>query len=110
MNKAITKAQANKWAKIGSTGAVGEAALKKLGGSPQVYRETSKGARYIDQLVGDVAHESKVGYTSLTKKIKIQIAKDAELLDRKEIKSAVWHFYKSPKTGKIGATKPLLDE
>ena len=110
VNKAITKAQANKWAKIGSTGAVGEAALKKLGGSPQVHKATSKGPRYIDQLVGDVAHESKVGYTSLTKKIKIQIAKDAELLKDKEISAAVWHFYKSPKIGKIGATKPLLDE
>ena len=99
-----------KWSKIGSTGKVGEDALKTLGGESQQYFKTTLGGRYVDQLVDDIAHESKVGYTSLTKDIKTQIAKDAELIKNKNVKGAVWHFFVSPKTGKGGATKPLLDE
>ena len=107
-NKA--SAYANKWSKIGSTGVVGETALKELGGESQVFFRTSQGGRYIDQLVEGMAHESKVGYTTLTQSVKTQIAKDAELTAGKEIKGAVWHFFKSPKTGLVGASKPLLDE
>lgn len=56
-----------------------------------------------------MAHESKVGYTSLTKKfIGKQIQKDAWLIDNGRIVESHWHFFRSPVTGKIGATKPLL--
>lgn len=106
----FSSVEASAFSKIGSTGKVGEEALKLLGGESQVFMKTSEGGRYIDQLVGGVANESKVGYTSLTKSISTQIAKDAELLKSGDIKGAVWHFFKSPVTGKVGASHPLLDE
>lgn len=86
--------------------------MRKLGGISQKYISTSKGGRYIDQLVDGVAHESKVGYTTLTTKIKQQIAKDAEITKYRleGIENATWHFFKSPQTGKAGASKPLLQE
>ncbi|MPT31993.1 MAG: hypothetical protein E2600_10090 [Chryseobacterium sp.] len=110
LGKLLSKAQINQYAKIGSTGKVGEDALKLLGGESQVSFKTTLGQRYIDQLVNGIANESKVGYTSLTSTIKKQIAKDVELIADKEIKGSVWHFFKSPVTGKVGASKPLLQE
>ncbi|TPG35401.1 FG-GAP-like repeat-containing protein [Flavobacterium pectinovorum] len=94
---------------IGSTGKVGEDALKLLGGESQHYAKTTLGGRYIDQLVEGVGNESKVGYTSLTKTISLQIAKDVELINTNQIKGATWYFFRSPVTGKIGASQPLLD-
>jgi len=66
------------------------------------------GGRYVDQLANRIAHESKVGYTSLTKKVKNQILKDKHLINTRRIDGAHWHFYKSQTTGKGGASKPLL--
>lgn len=106
----FSKTEASIYSKIGSTGQVGENALKALGGESQVFMRTSQGGRYIDQLVGGVANESKVGYTTLTKDVTRQIAKDVELMQSGEIKNAVWHFFTSPVTGKGGASQPLLDE
>jgi hypothetical protein len=104
--------EASTYSKIGSTGKVGEDALKLLGGESQVYIKTSKGGRYVDQLVNGVANESKVGYTSLTKGISTQIAKDAEIVKNGTggVQSSVWHFFGSPVTGKVGGSQPLLDE
>ena len=79
-------------------------------GKSQVRFETSQWARIVDQLVNGAAHESKVGYTTLTKSIRKQIAKDIELMSKEEIKSSIWHFYKSPVIGKGGASQPLLNE
>ena len=93
---------------IGWTGEVGENALKKLGGESQVYFRTSQGGRYVDQLVGGVAHESKVGYTTLTQSVQRQIAKDVELMAAGEIKGSVWHFFTSPVTGRGGPSAPLI--
>jgi hypothetical protein len=107
---AIKASRAAQGAKtIGATGKIGEQALKKLGGKSQQSFRTSKGLRYVDQLVDGVAHESKVGYTTLNKKIQTQIQKDAELIRNKEIKGAVWHFFVSPKTGAGGPSAPLLE-
>ena len=72
--------------------------------------ETSKGKRIVDQYADDVAHESKVGYQSLTKGIKAQIQKDAELIKKENVDGATWHFFESPVTGKGGPSKPLMDE
>ena len=95
---------------IGATKVVGESFLKALGGESQVYRSTSLGARYIDQLVGGTANESKVGYTTLTQTIQKQIAKDSELLGGDPTINAVtWHFFESPVTGAGGASAPLID-
>jgi len=93
--------------KIGWTGKVGENALSKLGGKPQSYFPTTQGGRYIDRLVDRIAHESKVGYTTLNGKVKLQITKDAELIRKNSIDGAVWHFYKSPITGKGTPSGPL---
>jgi len=55
-------------------------------------------------------NEFSAGYTTLIKSVSIQIVKDAELLKAGDIKGAVWHFFRSPVTGKLGASQPLLDE
>ena len=65
---------------------------------------------HIDQFVNGVANESKGEYTTLTSSVKNQIAKDAELIGNVSIKGSVWHFFRSPIIGKIGAFKPLLQE
>ena len=95
---------------IGITARIGEDYLEAFGGVSQKYFRTSQGARFVDQFVDDVAHESKVGYTALTKFIKIQIAKDAELLDTQVVSKVIWHFFKNPATGAGGPSKPLRNE
>ena len=91
-------------------GKAGEAELAKLfGGKSQAYFKTSRGKRYIDQLADGIAHESKVGYTTLNKRIKEQILKDAELIRKGKINGAHWHFFTSQVTGKGSASKPLLN-
>jgi filamentous hemagglutinin len=92
---------------IGWTGKIGENVLKKMGGESQVRFSTSHGDRYVDQLVRGVAHESKVGYTTLTQDIQQQIAKDVELMATREVKQVVWHFFTSPVTGQGGPSGPL---
>lgn len=92
------------------TGKDGEDELEKLfGGQPQDYFKTTNGDRYVDQLADGIAHESKVGYTSLSKRVKTQITKDAELINSGQIDGAHWHFFTSGVTGKGGASGPLLD-
>ena len=93
------------------TGTEGEEELARLVvGKSQQYQKTSLGGRYIDQLSADnIAHESKVGYTTLTKRIRTQILKDAELINTGRIEGAHWHFFTSGVTGKGGASQPLLD-
>ena len=54
--------------------------------------------------------DAKVGYTCRTNFIRTQIEKDAWLIDNGKIVESHWHFFRSPVTGKIGATKPLLKE
>ncbi|HET7505672.1 MAG TPA: SpvB/TcaC N-terminal domain-containing protein [Kofleriaceae bacterium] len=92
---------------IGETGEVGESVLREMGGTPHAFRPTTLGARFIDQLVNGIAHESKVGYTSLTPFVRRQIAKDTELMATKQIQGATWHFFKSPVTGRVGPSGPL---
>ena len=94
---------------IGSTGVVGESALQQLGGTSQYYFSTSLGGRYVDQLVDDVANESKVGYTSLTQSVQTQIAKDTELLQTGSVQGVTWNFFTSPVTGRGGPSGPLYN-
>lgn len=57
------------------------------------------------------ANESKVGYTTLNKTIQAQLQKDVWLLSNDpSIRYMIWHFYRSPKTGLIGPSKPLMQE
>jgi len=51
-------------------------------------------------------HRAKT--VSKTQFIQKQIEKDVELVQTGKIKAAHWHFYRSPTTGKIGASRPLL--
>ncbi|WP_303850075.1 hypothetical protein [Apibacter mensalis] len=36
--------------------------------------------------------------------------KDADLIQKGQIESSTWHFFKSPVTGKGGASQPLIKE
>lgn len=63
--------------------------------------------RMVDGLAGKVAHESKVGYMALTNRLREEALKDAALIKSGDIDGAIWHFYKSAVTGKIGPSKPL---
>lgn len=65
--------------------------------------------RRFDVVADGVAHESKVGRTSLTEAVKRQIDSDAFLIENGSIRGATWHFYPSKETSQMGATKPLLD-
>jgi len=92
------------------TGSDGENELANLfGGKSQQSFDTSLGKRYIDQFSNGIAHESKVGYTSLTQFVRNQVLKDVELIANGQIDESHWHFFRSGITGKIGASKPLLD-
>lgn len=95
-------------------GISGEKALaQQYQGQSQVYYNTAqygfKGGRYVDQLSKGVAYEAKVGYTCLSNRVKIQIQKDACLLEYGEVNDVVWVFYRSDITGRVGATQSLLD-
>jgi hypothetical protein len=113
--KQVTKSAAKSAKKSFSSGKAGEKYLEtlvKVKGT-QVYKKTSLGGRYIDVLdTSGIAHESKVGYVTLTKTIKKQIDKDYLLIKDKsvkDVKGAQWHFFRSDKTGKIGASKAVKD-
>ncbi|WP_420992499.1 hypothetical protein ACKI2N_029605 [Cupriavidus sp. 30B13] len=63
----------------------------------------------IDQLApGGIANEAKVGYTTLTKDVQLQILKDTELLKTGAVNSVAWNFYTSPVTGRAGPSGPLV--
>ena len=98
---------------IGSTGAYGEARLAaEYSGIPHQHFRTSSGSRFVDlyQVKSEIAHESKVGRTSLTPFVRSQIQKDSELLNNKVFHGVTWHFYTSPVTGACGPTGPLRNE
>lgn len=101
-------ASPNPPSEIGSTGKVGEDALKPLGGQSQAFFDTSLGPRFVDQLApGAKAHESKVGYTSLDANTALQVAKDAELIQRGLVNDVTWNFFRSPITGRVGPAPAL---
>lgn len=111
--KQVTKSAAKNAKKAFSGGKAGEKYLEtlvKVKGT-QVYKRTSLGGRYIDVLdTSGIAHESKVGYVTLTKRIRTQIDKDSLLIkskSEKDIKGAKWHFFRSSKNGKIGPSKSV---
>ncbi len=65
--------------------------------------------RIIDVYVDGTAHESKVGYTTLTESIRRQIDSDAYLIKTGQVDEAHWHFMASDTNGRLGASPPLLD-
>ena len=94
-------------AAIGATGKIGEDALAGLGGTKQKFFNTTLGRRFVDRFVDGIANEAKVGYQSLTPEIRLQVMKDVELMQTNKIQGAIWNFYRSPVTGKIGPSGPL---
>ena len=55
-----------------------------------------------------VIAEAKYGYQGLSQFIQTEIARDAWLLETKQVKAVEWHFYVSQITGKGGPSGPLL--
>lgn len=86
-------------------GLAGESMLRSTYGGAKQSFPTSLGYRHADNFVNGVVQESKVGFTSLSPRIRVQVWKDMELLERKAVKSVEWHFYPG-KTG-IGPTPGL---
>ena len=101
---AVTEAKAIGWTKF-----VGESSLKQLGGTSQKFFRTPQGARFIDQFVNGIAHESKVGWTTASARIRVEICKDAYLVNNSDIEAAAWYFFRSPATGRIGGTEQLME-
>jgi hypothetical protein len=70
--------------------------------------QTTLGARRIDVLTHEgIGIESKVGYTSLTRSIQSQIAKDQLLMDNGDLSGVQWIFGRSGVTGQVGPSGPL---
>ena len=111
--------QAKKAYRNGTNGERGlEFMLKRSKLSPKRQKRYSyiyKGRKYtrivdVYTEVDKIAHESKVGYTCLNKRIKSEIDKDVYLRRHdSSINEVTWHFYRSEKTGKIGASKALIN-
>ncbi|MFF2878151.1 DNRLRE domain-containing protein [Gottfriedia sp. NPDC057991] len=96
------------------SGTAGEKFLQKMvggGGHKHFKIDNPKlgKARIVDVYYHKIAYESKVGYCTLTKFVKKQIQKDYWLIHNGEIKGAEWVFFRSSITGKVGASKNLLE-
>jgi len=86
-------------------GMKGESVLRDFfGGAPRSF-STSDGRRFVDNVVGRTAQESKVGRVGMSSELLRQMNKDVEIKKMySEIGELEWHFFKSPTTGKIGPT------
>jgi RHS repeat-associated protein len=83
-------------------------AARYAGAEAEVGFQTKLGLRRIDVLTSEgLAIESKVGYTSLTSSIEMQIAKDQLLLQSGRISGLRWVFTASNVTGRVGPSGPL---
>lgn len=60
-----------------------------------------------DTAGGMEGHEVKTGRISYVRAIRQEVANDRDLLSSGHYSSMTWHFYRSPFTGKIGATPGL---
>jgi RHS repeat-associated protein len=94
-------------------GELGETGLAKaFSGTRRVYKTTPSGSKRVIDLFDEtnkIAYEAKIGYKGASKFIKKQFSKDLELLDEGQLEEVVWIFYESPKSGKSGASGPLLE-
>jgi hypothetical protein len=82
-----------------------------IGGIRNRYFPVGERRRFVD--IWDRAtrtiFEVKSGYTSLTNRIREQIARDVEIIRTGRAEQGVWVFRQSPTTGQIGASDPLID-
>lgn len=92
------------------SGKAGEHYLGRLVGGKSRAFNTRLGRRVVDRHSGRWAHESKVGYVKYSKFVRKQILKDRMLIKNKKtpVRGATWHFYRSARTGKIGASPKVL--
>jgi hypothetical protein len=96
--------------------AAGDAAADAIasryeGATREVSRQTAAGTRRMDVYLADqgVGIESKVGRTSLTKRVRSEIAKDRLLLQDPSsgVDHMIWEFSRSATTGKAGPSRAL---
>lgn len=69
----------------------------------------TSGVRIFDVFVDGVAHESKVGYVSLSESVQKQIRSDAWLVKNGQVESVHWHFFASAGSNTMGASKNVLN-
>jgi len=100
----ITKAVYDSWQKC-------EAGVRSAYNAVKQTFNTPFGNRIVDGFnkATQIAHEAKYGYQSLSKPIKVEIAKDLWLLQNGYVKEVVWHFYQSAVSGTGGGSGPLID-
>lgn len=79
--------------------------------------KTSIGVRQVDGIFEGTTinntknlFESKVGFQEYRGNLITQVEKDFELLSTGKVQEITWVFYRSPNTGKVGASKELLQE
>jgi filamentous hemagglutinin len=83
-------------------------AARYAGSQTEVTFNTALGARSVDVLTqNDLAIESKVGYTSLTRTVQSQVAKDQLLMQNGDVSGVQWEFSRSAVTGQVGPSGPL---
>ena len=84
-----------------------DAIAARTGGQTEVNFRVTGGLRRVDVLDGTTAIESKVGRTSLTKRVRQELARDVKMLRSGQVDKVQWEFTRSQVTGKIGPTGPL---
>lgn len=91
-------------------GEMGEEATRRATGAikPRTGYKTSAGLRYVDGKIEgmDKVFESKVGFQGYRGNIVNQVDKDADLVAQGF--EVTWVFWRSPKTGALGASDELL--
>jgi RHS repeat-associated protein len=58
----------------------------------------------------DKLYEAKVGFQQFSGDVVTQVAKDAEMIAQGTVDEITWVFFRSPATGKVGASDQLLQE
>lgn len=67
--------------------------------------------RLIDALdANGIAHQAYFGYKNISKDMRGQLQKDAELLRDSKLNGVVWHFFKRKNDGSIGPSEKLRKE
>ena len=84
-----------------------DAIAARTGGIIEQNFRVTGGLRRVDVLDGTTAIESKVGRTSLTERVRQELARDIKMLRSGQVDRVQWEFSPSGVTGKGGPTGPL---
>ena len=83
---------------------------KTFGGHSQYGFRTSLGRRVVDTFADNTIMEAKTGFVAYSGRIMEQIEKDKLIMrEFPQVRRAVWHFFKSDTTGKLGADQRVFD-